>query len=195
MGTISTFTHVSLDGCYAGPNGEIDWFKNTPSDPEFDAFNGEHAQSESTLLFGRTTYEMMQSYWPTEEARKNDPEMARTMSDSPKIVFSKSLQRVDESPHWQDVELARDIDADALAKAKEVDDRNFTILGSGSIVQQLTDLGLIDAYQLVVNPVVLGHGKRLFAGVDQATLALVENRAFKNGLVWLRYETKRGAKS
>jgi dihydrofolate reductase len=194
MGTISAFTHVSLDGYFAGANGEIDWFKNTPPDPEFEAFSGKQARAESTLLFGRTTYEMMQSYWPTEEARKNDPDMAKVMSDSPKIVFSKSLQSVEESPHWQDVELARDIDADALAKAKEVDDRNFTILGSGSIVQQLTELGLIDAYQLVLHPVVLGAGKSLFAGVDQSSLALVENRAFKNGLVWLRYEGKGDAK-
>ena len=77
MGTIATFTHVSLDGYFAGQNGEIDWFKNTPADPEFDAFNWKEARSDSTLLFGRTTYEMMQSYWPTEEARKNDPNMAK----------------------------------------------------------------------------------------------------------------------
>jgi dihydrofolate reductase len=69
MGTIATFTHVSLDGYFAGPNGEIDWFKNTPPDPEFDAFNSKEARSRSTLLFGRTTYEMMQRHWPTEESR------------------------------------------------------------------------------------------------------------------------------
>ena len=114
------------------------------------------------------------------------------MSDSPKIVYSKSLQSVDESPHWKDVEIARDIDADALAKAKEVDDRNFTILGSGSIVQQLTrprpDRRLSTGGESGCPRI----GKESLRGRrPELAGARRESRAFKNGLVWLRYESKR----
>jgi dihydrofolate reductase len=178
--------HVSLDGYYAKPNGEIDWFKGN-EDPEFAAFAGEQAQAGSTLIFGRTTYDMMASYWPTPEAARGDPHMAQVMRESPKIVFSRTLERVDEGPHWRRIELLREIDADAISKAKEVDNRSFTILGSGSIVQQFTRLGLIDEYRLVVNPVVLGEGRHTFAHVDEKELELREARSFASGLVWLCY--------
>ena len=182
MGRISTFMQVSVDGYFAGLNGEIDWFKSNP-DPEFESFSLERAHGNSTLLFGRTTYEMMAGAWPTDEAHEDHPGMAEIMAKSPKLVFSKSLQAVEESPRWQNVELMRDIDAGALRD----DERDFTTLGSGSIVQQLTHLGLVDEYSFVVNPVLLGAGKKAFDGIDTAQLDLSEARAFKNGLVWLTY--------
>jgi dihydrofolate reductase len=182
MGRISTFMQVSLDGYFAGPNGEIDWFKDKP-DPEFAEFSLERAQGESTLLFGHTTYEMMASAWPSDEAHEDQPGMADVMAKSPKIVFSKSLRAVEEGPRWQNVELRHDIEADDLRN----DDREFTTLGSGSIVQQLTQLGLVDEYTFVVNPVLLGRGKNAFVGIDTAELELSEARSFKNGLVWLTY--------
>src|SRR5438034_3091804 len=182
MGRISAYMQVSLDGYFAGPNGEIDWFKNNP-DPEFESFSLERARGESTLLFGRTTYEMMASAWPSDEAHEDQPGMADVMAKSPKIVFSKSLREVDERPRWQNVELRRDIDADALRN----DDRDFTTLGSGSIVRQLTRLGLVDEYSIVLNPILLGTGKNAFVGIDAAQLDLAEARSFENGLVWLTY--------
>jgi dihydrofolate reductase len=174
---------VSLDGYFAGPNGEIDWFKNNP-DPEFEEFSLERAQGESTLLFGRTTYEMMASAWPSDEAHEDQPGMADVMAKSAKIVFSTSLRRVEEGPRWKNIELRHEIDADAL----RADDRNFTTLGSGSVVQQLTRLGVVDEYSFVVNPIVLGEGKNAFVGVDTKELELTEARSFKNGLVWLTYQ-------
>jgi dihydrofolate reductase len=185
MGIISTFLNVSMDGFFAGPNGEIDWFKDQP-DPEFEAFSLEQARGESAILFGRTTYEMMAGAWPTDEAHEDQPEMADVMATSPKIVFSKSLSDVEERPRWHHVELRRDIDVDAL----RADDRDFTTLGSGSIVRQLTQRGAIDEYAFVVNPVILGSGKHAFAGVDRAELQLVDARSFRNGLVWLTYRRR-----
>jgi dihydrofolate reductase len=185
MGRISTYLQVSMDGYFAGPNGEIDWFKNQP-DPEFEEFSLERARGSSTLLFGRTTYEMMASAWPSDEAHEGQPGMADVMAKSPKIVFSKSLRDVEEGPRWQNVELRRDIDADDLRN----DDRHFTTLGSGSIVQQLTQLGVVDEYAFVVNPILLGSGKNAFAGIDTAQLDLSEARSFKNGLVWLTYQRR-----
>jgi dihydrofolate reductase len=185
MASISTFLGVSTDGYFAGPNGEIDWFKDHP-DPEFEKFSLEQARGESVLLFGRTTYEMMAGSWPTDEAHANQPEMADIMARSPKIVFSKSLRRVEEGPRWRNVELRREVDVDAL----RADDREFTTLGSGSIVRQLTQLGAIDEYAFVVNPVFLGAGKNAFAGVDRAELDLVDARSFENGLVWVSYRRR-----
>jgi dihydrofolate reductase len=186
MGHISTFLQLSADGYFAGPNGEIDWFKHNP-DPEFEDFSLERARGSSVLLFGRATYEMMAGAWPTDEAHEDRPSMARVMAASPKIVFSKSLQEVEEGPRWQNVELLRDIDARTLRD----DSRDFTTLGSGSIVAQLTKLGLVDEYSFVVNPVLLGAGKNAFAGIDTAQLELSEARAFKSGLVWITYRTRR----
>jgi dihydrofolate reductase len=183
MGRISSYLQVSLDGYFAGPNGEIDWFKSRP-DPEFESFSLERARGESTLLFGRTTYEMMSSAWPTDEAHADNPGMADVMAKSVKIVFSKSMREVEEGPRWQNVDLRHDLDGDAL----RADPRDFTTLGSGSIVQQLTRLGLVDEYSFVVNPILLGSGKNAFAGVDPSELHLVEAHSFKNGLVWLTYE-------
>ncbi len=182
MGHISVYLQVSLDGCFAGPHGEIDWFKNNP-DPEFEEFSLERARGESALLFGRTTYEMMSSAWPSDEAHEDQPQMADVMAKSPKIVFSRSLRNVEESPRWQTVEIRRDIDPDSL----RADPRDFTTLGSGSIVQQLTRLGVVDEYSFVVNPIVLGQGKNALAGVDTTHLELSDSRSFKNGLVWLTY--------
>ena len=185
MGRVSTYLQVSADGYFAGPNGEMDWFKNHP-DPEFESFSLERAQGNSTLLFGRTTYEMMASAWPTDEAHEDQPGMADVMARSPKIVFSRSLREVDEGPRWQNVELRREIEADALRS----DERDFTTLGSGSVVQQLTQLGLVEEYSLVVNPVLLGDGRSAFAGIDTVELDLAEAHSFKNGLVWLTYHRR-----
>jgi dihydrofolate reductase len=182
MGRISTFMQVSLDGYFAGPKGEIDWFKNQP-DPEFEEYSLERAQGNSTLLFGRTTYEMMASAWPSDEAHEEQPGMAEVMAKSPKIVFSRSLRKVEDGPRWQNVELRHEIDADAL----RADSRDFTTLGSGSIVQQLTRLGVIDEYSFVVNPIFLGEGKNAFIGVETEQLELSAARPFKTGVVWLTY--------
>jgi dihydrofolate reductase len=182
MGRISAYLQISLDGYFAGPEGEIDWFKNNP-DPDFEEFSLERAQGSSTLLFGRTTYDMMSSAWPSDEAHEDMPRMAEVMAKSPKIVFSRTRRQVEEGPRWQNVELRHDLDVDALRS----DTCDFTTLGSGSIVRQLARAGAIDEYSLVLNPRLLGAGKNAFVGVDTEELELVEAHSFKNSLVWLRY--------
>ena len=185
MHSIGVFNHVTLDGCYAGPHGEIDWFKSIKKDPALDKYLQGESQGGSSLMMGRTTYEMMKGFWPTPEAIKMDPKMAKVMDHSPKIVFSKSLKKVEEGPNWKNIKLVHDIDRKQILKMKEKDD--FTILGSGSIVQQLANLGLIDTYQLLVVPIVLGAGKSLFKDVRTTNLKLIEEKSFKNGLVAVRY--------
>ncbi len=89
MRKISVFNHVTVDGFFAGPNGEIDWFKEIKKDDEWEKYTHGQAKSGSALMFGHTTYEMMKSYWPTPDAIKNNPDMAKVVNNSPKIVFSK----------------------------------------------------------------------------------------------------------
>ena len=186
MARLTAFVHVSADGCFAGPNGEIDWFKAGAPDPEYDAYTHGAAESRSTLVFGRTTYEMMKSWWPTPEAIRSDPQMARVVDESPKIVFSRTLARAEEGPNWKNVELLRDIDPAALRRRKEKARADFTILGSGSIVRQLGNEGLLDELDLVVVPLVLGSGKPLFRDFRRTNLELLESRSFPNGRVILK---------
>lgn len=174
---------------FAGPHGEIDWFKAISKDDEYEAYTHEGASSGNTLVFGRTTYEMMRSYWPTPDAEANDPEMTRVMRNSSKIVFSKTLQTVVEGSHWKNITLLHEIDPAAIRKLKERPGADLMILGSGSIVKQLANLGLIDEYQLVTVPIVLGAGKPLFKGLKERSLNLLEARAFKNGIAVLRYNS------
>jgi dihydrofolate reductase len=183
MGTITSFTIVSVDGYFAGPNGEIDWFKQV--DEEDRLFSAESSKSAGGLVFGRTTYEMMAAYWPTPEAFRSDPMTAGVMCSAPKIVFSKSMQPVPDGPVWKNVRVLHEINPDEIARLK--DQGNYGILGSGSIVRQFANLGLIDEYSLLVVPVVLGTGKYLFRDVRKTGLKLVDSRIFKNGKVFLRY--------
>ncbi|MGE5277073.1 MAG: dihydrofolate reductase family protein [Acidobacteriota bacterium] len=187
MGTLGVFNHVTVDGFFAGPRGEIDWFKAIRRDDEYEAYTHQDAQSGATLVFGRTTYQMMKSYWPTPAAIEADPGMARVVSASPKIVFSKTLPGVEEEPNWKNVTLLRDIERTDMLERKKKAGAGLVILGSGTIVQRLANLGLIDQYQLVIVPIVLGAGKPLFEGLEETSLELVDSRAFKNGIAVLTY--------
>jgi dihydrofolate reductase len=189
MKQISVFNHLSADGLFAGPNGEIDWFKLIKKDEEYDKFIHEQSKSGHTLIFGRTTYDMMKSYWPTPDAIKNDPNMARLMNTSRKIVFSKTLKSVEEGPNWKNIKLLRDIRPEEIIKLKE--NEEMIILGSGTIVQQFSNLGLIDQYALAIVPVILGAGKPLFKDVKMMDLELVDSKSFRNGIVFMTYRHKR----
>ena len=185
MSKITVFDYVTVDGFFAGPHGEIDWFKVIEKDDEWDRYSHEQSKSGGTLIFGRTTYEMMKSYWPTPDAIKGDPDMAQAVNNSPKIVFSKTMQSVEEGPNWKNIRLLHEIDPKEIRKLKEKED--MTILGSGSIVQQFTNLGLIDEYSLVIVPMVLGAGKALFKDANEMNLKLLGARALKNGIVLSDY--------
>ncbi|HPS92182.1 MAG TPA: dihydrofolate reductase family protein [Methanothrix sp.] len=190
MRRIVAFNNVTIDGFFAGPHGEIDWFK-VDRDPEYDEFSRDQSKTGDAMILGRTTYQMMESYWPTPEAMKSNPDMAEVMNGIQKIVFSRTLRAVDERSNWRNVRLLHEIRAEEILKLKEQKGKNIAILGSGSIVRQLTNLGLIDEYQLLVHPVILGAGKSLFAGVETKSLRLIKTRAFKNGIVWLCYQSSK----
>jgi dihydrofolate reductase len=129
---------------------------------------------------------MMAGYWPTPEATRSNPKVAATMNNAHKIVFSKTLKPKD-GPVWKNITALHEINREEIMKLKGQSGSGIVILGSGSIVQQLANLGLIDEYQLLVNPVILGSGKYLFNEVKRMNLKLLETRSFGSGKVFLRY--------
>jgi dihydrofolate reductase len=184
MARLSVFNFMTLNGFYAGPNGDISWHRHGG---EENAYAEEGAQSESTLIFGRITYQMMASYWPTPMAARDNPGVAEGMNRSEKIVFSRTLKTAD----WNNTRLVKENMIDEIKSLKRKRGKALTILGSGSIVTQLADAGLIDEYQIMVDPVALGAGATLFKGLNKKLdLKLKSTRSFKSGVVLLVYEPK-----
>ena len=182
MRKIIVFENVTLDGFMAGPKGELDW---AIRDDEVTQYSKEGQASTDMFLFGRVTYEMMASFWPTPAGKAANPVFAEFLNNTPKIVFSTTLQTAD----WQNTEVSNELNKDEILKLKQQHGKNMMIFGSGTIVEQLTNLGLIDEYQLMVNPVILGKGKPLFKDIkDRINLKLVKTKTFNNGIVLLQYQ-------
>jgi dihydrofolate reductase len=177
---------VTLDGFFEGPNKELDW-------QIVDGENKEYAidllSKVDALLFGRVTYQLMADYWPAAATNpstpKSDLEIADKMNNLPKIVFSKTLQEV----KWNNSRLVKENIAEEISKMKQQPGKDMVIFGSGSIVSTFMQLGLIDEYRILVNPVVLGNGKPLFTGInDKQNLKLLKTRVFSSGVVILYYQ-------
>ena len=186
MRKLSVFNTVTLEGYFTGANGDLSWAHNgAGNDEEWTEFVEKNASGGGTLLFGRVTYDMMAGYWPTPQAMKDAPVVARQMNEMPKVVFSKSLDNVE----WQNTTLLRKDLAGEVRRLKREPGEGITILGSGTLVSQLASAGLIDEYQLVVKPVVIGQGRTLFDGVrKKLSFRAKEARSFRNGNVLLSYE-------
>ena len=185
MKKLIVFNLVTLDGYFAGQGGDISWHN---VDDEFQELAKEASNSGNTLLFGRVTYELMAGYWPTEEAIKSDPIVARGMNSATKIVFSRTLNKVD----WNNTRLVKTNMLSEVRKLKQESGKDLTVLGSGSIVSQLAQERLIDEYQILLNPIVIGTGKTMFEGVkDRFSLKLTKTRVFGNGNVLLNYTLAR----
>lgn len=186
MAKLSSFISISLNGYYADENSSMEFAhrKDAKPDPEFGEFTAKNAQGGGRLLFGRTTYDLMKQYWPTPQAMKDMPQVAEGMNRMPKFVASRSLQATD----WQNTSILKGDLASEVAKLKK-DGPDITILGSGTIVQQLADAGLIDELSVVVLPVSLKAGKSYMAGTKGLKAwKVADSRAFKNGNIFVRYQ-------
>lgn len=175
---------ITADGFFAGPNGELDWHN---VDAEFNDYAIDLLTSVDTLVFGRVTYQMMAAYWPTPEGTADDPTVADHMNRLAKLVISRTLRAAD----WHNTRIVDGDVAAAFSDLKQQSGKDLVIFGSGTVVTALTQLGLIDEYRLIVNPVLLGRGKSLFAGLsDQLNLRLTNVRPFRSGNVLLCYEPR-----
>lgn len=191
MRKLSVFNQVSLDGYFCDAHGSMSWAHK--QDPEWLAFTTENASGGGVLLFGRITYDMMASYWPTPMAMKTMPVVAERMNSLPKVVFSNTMA----TAPWNNTKILKGDIGAQVKKMKLEPGPDMVIMGSGTIVSQLTEAGIIDEYHVVLNPIVLGAGpstklgagRTMFEGVTApVTLALKKTRAFGNGNVVLWYE-------
>jgi dihydrofolate reductase len=177
------YTSVSLDGYFTDANDDMSWAHK--HDPEWQAFVAENASGGGQLLFGRVTYELMAGFWPTTLAAQSNPVVAERMNNLRKFVFSRKLDQVT----WNNTTLLKgDLTAE-VRKLKQEPGPNIVVMGSGSVVAQLAEAGLIDEYQIVLNPIVVGDGRTMFEGVKRKLpMKLASSRAFGNGNVVLFYE-------
>jgi dihydrofolate reductase len=183
MRKLAVFNTVSLDGYFVDAKGDMSWAHKR--DAEWGAFVSGNAGGGGVLVFGRVTYDMMAGYWPSPAALQDNPVVAERMNSLPKVVFSRTLA----TASWSNTRLIKGEIVAETRKLKAEPGPDMVILGSGSIVSQLTDARLIDEYQVVLSPVILGAGRTLFDGVrERLSLTLKRSQAFGNGNVVLWYE-------
>jgi dihydrofolate reductase len=189
MRRILVFDRVTPEGYFTGPDSNYQDLVVMDAELDKDMMSG---TSSVTYLFGRKTYELMAAYWPK---AVDDPKlplaihkMAKSLNDDAKIVFSKTLK----DPTWGNTRILPRLDPDEIREMKKERGTDMLVLGSGSIVSQLTQHGLIDEYMLVVGPMLIGEGRPLFEGVTAKTsLDLKEVKGYKSGNVLLRYVRKK----
>jgi dihydrofolate reductase len=186
MRKLYIFNMVTLDGFFEGPKGagDIEWHH---TDEEFNQFSIEQLNEIGTLLFGRITYELMSSYWPTEGAINDDPEVANAMNNLPKVVVSRTLDKAD----WNNSVLIKDNIEEEIQKLKNQPGKDIAVFGSANLASTLIKAGLIDEFRVMINPVVIGGGRPLFENIEgKIELELVKTRTFKNGNVMHYYTRK-----
>lgn len=174
---------VTLDGFFEGPDKELDWHV---WDEEMNEYANKLLDSADTLLFGRITYQMMASFWPTPAADAEDAGIAYKMNSLRKFVFSKSLTNIS----WNNTTLVKEDAAAKILKLKQQQGKDMIIFGSSDFATSLIPHNLIDEYQLIINPVTLGNGRRLFEDINlKLNFKLLSARSFKTGNVLLNYKT------
>ena len=185
MRRLAVFNSVSLDGYFTDANGDMSWAHRGDSDPEWSEFVAGNAKGGGELLFGRVTYDLMKSFWPTPAAMQTMPDVAEQMNNLPKVVFSKTLDKAT----WKNTKVVKGDLPTEVGKMKQAPGPGMVIMGSGSIISQLAPEGLIDEYQIVLVPVVLGKGRTMFDGIkDKLLLKPTKTRTFANGNIFMCYE-------
>ncbi len=178
---------VSLDGVMEDPGGAEGFEHGGWTFPfwndEIGAFKLGEVLAADTLLLGRVTYEGFAAAWP---GRTDEQGFADKMNSMEKVVVSTTL----DAPGWSNTTVIKDDPAGELAKLKERPGADILVAGSRTLVQTLMEHDLVDRYQLLVYPVVLGTGKRLFPGGVHRTLELVETRPYDSGAVLVVYRSR-----
>ena len=183
------FVTVSLDGYFEGPNHDISWHN---VDDEFNGYAVQQLQSTDTILFGRRTYQLFEEYWSKAEddpaVSKYDLQIARMINNMKKIVYSKTLTSVEEHGNWKNVSLERVVVSEKINALKRLYGKDVSV-GGNMLGVSLSELGLIDEYRIMLNPVVLGASTTLFRGIkERLKLELLETRRFRSGNVLLTYK-------
>lgn len=182
MGKLIIFNFMTLNGNYKGNKGDISWHKHGEEEAEYALMN---MKSANILLFGRVTYEMMSGFWTSDMANEHSPQMAESMNQAEKYVFSSSLKKAT----WKNSKILKGNLEKEILKLKKNSKKDIVILGSGSLVTQCAELGLIDEYQIMIDPVI-SQGTQILKSVrSKIDLKLIHSRVFqKSGVILLCYE-------
>ena len=189
MRKVISLMHSSLDGFVATPEGGLEWGR---IDDEITTYVDRLISTADTALYGRVTYQMMESYWPTVPANPSstgrERDHAHWVEHVSKIVFSRSLERVE----WNNSRLVKDHIAEEISRLKGLPGKHLMIFGSPSLTHTFMEMDLIDEYRITVNPVVLGRGIPMFTDdAKPVKLRLLETKSFQSGVVALGYERDR----
>ncbi len=182
MRNLNAALFVSLDGVYEAPQ---DWHFPYFSE-EMEAVVGEAISTSDALLMGRVTYEEWSAFWPSQSPDSSP--MAAFMNQTPKYVVSTSLEEV----AWEGSTLLGGDVAKSVAELKAAPGQDITINGAGTLVRSLLKEGLIDELRLMIHPLAVGKGKRLFSDDDELSLKLIEATPFKSGVIYARYAPAEG---
>ena len=178
---------ISVDGCIAGPNNEMDWLV---CEDDCMKYIDNIADSVDTILMGRKMVDVFISHWSDRMNKPDDPwnTFAKKMIDIPKIVFTKTLTK----PKWINTEIAKGDLKDEITKLKSQDGKDILVYGGASFDSSLIKEKLIDEFYLLVVPIVFGNGKTIFKDLKEIQkLTLIESKVFECGLVLLHYEVKK----
>lgn len=188
MRTISAFNFLTLNGYYKGANHDISWHQHGDEGREY---SEKQLESNNILLFGRKTYEIMNSFWPTKMAYDMYPKIAEKMNNAEKIVLSNSQTNA----LWNNTKILSGNAIDQIRQLKNTPGKNITILGSGSVITQLSENALIDEYEFWIDPLAIGTGTSVFENIKvKIELTIKDCILFpKSGAVLLKYSRKQPA--
>ncbi|HEX6224341.1 MAG TPA: dihydrofolate reductase family protein [Chryseolinea sp.] len=186
MRKVVLFMHLSLDGFAAGPNGELNFLSY---DEELQQYADELVKTVGSPVYGRTTYQLMESYWPTvlkrPDASKHALQHAQWVENVPKIVFSRTLDKAT----WNNTRLIKDNIVEEVQKLKQEPGKDLVIFGSPGLATTFMKEGLIDEYKLTVHPIILGKGLSVFRNNDtKNSLKLVDTATLRSGVITLHYK-------
>ena len=181
----------SLDGYFEGPDHDLSWHN---VDDEFNKFAIGQLRETGLILFGRRTYQLMESFWPKAGA---DPktsldnlEIARLINRVEKIVFSRTLESVRETTNWRNVKLRHKVDPAEIRRLKEMPGKDIWA-GTSNLPVSFIKEDLVNEFRFMINPVTVGGGTRVFEGLNcKLDLELTETRNFDSGNVLLYYRTR-----
>jgi dihydrofolate reductase len=179
---------MSIDGCIAGPNNEMDWLVWDDNDIKY---LNEITESVDTIIMGRKMVDEFIPYWTEVMNKPDDPwyAFAKKMIETPKVVFTKTLDKSD----WPNTDIATGDFRDEITKLKNLDGGDIIVYGGASFDSSLIrEKKLVDEFYLFVNPIVMGSGKTIFRDLKEIqTLTLIDSKVFDCGLVLLYYEVKK----
>ena len=180
---------MSVDGCIAGPNGEMDWMVGL-FDDELIKYAYKITESVDTILMGRKMTDVFISSWLDVMNKPDDPWYAfsKKMIEIPKVVFTKTLNK----SRWINTDIATGDLVEEVSKIKSQNGRDIIVYGGASFDSSLIKEKLIDEFYLFINPVAIGNGMTIFKDLNEIQkYTLIESKAYESGIVLLRYEVKK----